>query len=373
MKKKDYYEILGVPRNASQEEIKKAYRRLALKYHPDRNPGDKEATERFKEISEAYEVLSDPEKRAIYDAQGHGGLYDHGYRGFTDVEDIFSAFSDLFEEFLGGFGGFGKRHRKEKRPQAGPDLSYEISLDLEDVLHGKEIELEVERYETCHVCKGNGLAPGASPQYCPTCKGRGYIVHSEGFFRVSTTCPHCRGTGTLILDPCPECKGQGRVYVRKKLKIKIPPGVEEGSFIRVPGEGEAGLYGGPPGDLYIRIRLRPHKLFERRGSDLYLNVTIPVVEAILGGEIEVPTLEGNIKVKIPPGTQPGDSLIVEGKGLPDHRTGRRGNLVLQLGIEIPKKLTKRQEELLREFAEIEAEKKKGLFQRLWRSVKQASS
>jgi len=371
--KKDYYEILGVSPQASQEEIKKAYRRLALKYHPDRNPGDKEAAEKFKEISEAYEVLSDPEKRAIYDARGHSGLYDQGYRGFTDVEDIFSAFSDLFEEFLGGWGGFKKRRRTERRPQTGADLSYEISVDLEDVLHGKEIELEIERYETCIACGGSGLAPGATPQYCPTCKGRGYIVHSEGFFRLSTTCPHCKGVGTFVSDPCPECRGEGRVRIRKVLKVKIPPGVEDGMVIRVPGEGEGGLYGGPPGDLYLRVHLRPHKVFERRGRDLYLKVTIPVTYAILGGEIEVPTLEEEIKVKIPPGTQPDDTLVVEGLGLPDYRSGRRGNLILQIKVEIPKKLTKRQEELMREFAEIEAEKKKGLFHRLWESVKQASS
>lgn len=373
MRKKDYYEILGVPRHASQEEIKKAYRRLALKYHPDRNPGNKEAAERFKEISEAYEVLSDPEKRAIYDARGHGGLYDTGYRGFTDIEDIFSAFSDLFEEFLGGFGGFGRTRQRERRPKPGADISYEVSIELEDVLHGKEISLEVERYETCTACKGNGLAPGASLQYCPTCKGRGYVVHSEGFFRLSTTCPQCRGAGTFIADPCPECQGEGRVRVRKTLKVKIPPGVEDGAVIRMPGEGEGGLYGGPPGDLYLRVHLRPHKIFARRGKDLWLEVTIPVTEAILGGEIEVPTLEGEIRVQIPSGTQPGDTLVVEGQGLPEYGSSRRGRLVLKVQVEIPKKLTKRQVELLREFAAIEAEKKKGILHRLWKSVRQTGS
>ncbi len=373
MRKRDYYEILGVPRHATQEEIKKAYRRLALKYHPDRNPGDEEAAERFKEISEAYEVLSDPEKRAIYDARGHGGLHDSGYRGFSDVEDIFSAFSDLFEEFLGGFGGFGRTRRQERRPQPGADLSYEVSLELEDVLKGKDIEIEIERHETCEACQGQGLAPGASPQYCPTCKGRGYVVHSEGFFRLSTTCPHCRGAGTLITDPCPRCGGTGRVRVSRSLKVKIPPGVDDGSVIRVPGEGEGGLYGGPPGDLYLKIHLKPHQVFQRKGKDLWLEVQISVTEAILGGEIQVPTLEDSIKVMIPPGTQPGETLIIEGQGLPEYGGRKRGNLVLKIQVEIPKKITKRQEELLREFAKIEAEKKKGLFHRLWKSVRQAGS
>ncbi len=371
--KKDYYDILGVPRHATQEEIKKAYRRLALKYHPDRNPGDEKAAERFKEISEAYEVLSDPQKRAIYDAQGHRGLHDTGYRGFTDVEDIFSAFSDLFEEFLGGFGGFSRTRARERRPQKGADLSYDISLELEDILRGKEIELQVERNETCKACKGSGLAPGASPQYCPTCKGRGYIVHSEGFFRLSTTCPTCKGLGTFISDPCPQCKGTGKEHVVRTLKIKIPPGVDDGSVIRVPGEGEGGLYGGPPGDLYIRIHLRDHDIFQRQGKDLWLTVTVPVSEAILGGEIEVPTLEGDLEVKIPPGIQPGETLVLEGHGLPEYGGHRRGNLILKIQVEIPKKITKRQEELIREFGQIEAEKKKGLFKRLWNSMKQGNS
>ncbi|NPA48402.1 MAG: molecular chaperone DnaJ [Thermodesulfobacteria bacterium] len=369
MSRKDYYEILGVPRNASQEEIKKAYRRLAREYHPDLRPGDKEAEERFKEISEAYEVLSDPEKRAVYDSKGFAGLHDQGYQGFTDVEDIFSAFSDIFEEFLGGFAGFTRRRRAERRPRRGADLSYEVTVNLEDVYFGREIELELERYENCEACGGSGLAPGARAQYCPTCKGRGHVVHTEGFFRLSATCPTCHGAGTFISDPCPQCRGEGRVFRRKKLKVRIPPGIDDGAVIKVAGEGEAGLFGGPPGDLYLRVHVLPHETFERRGKDLYLEVPISVVEAMLGGEVEVPTFEGEIKVKIPRGIQPGDTLAVEEKGLPDVHGGKRGDLILRFKVEIPKDLTKRQEELLQEFAEIEKEKRGNFFKKIWRSVK----
>ncbi len=366
---KDYYEILGVPRNASQEEIKRAYRRLARKYHPDLHPGDKKAEERFKEISEAYEVLSDPEKRAVYDARGHAGLHDQGYQGFTDLDDIFSAFSDIFEEFLGGFGGFTRRRRASRRPRRGADLSYEVTVSLEDVYTGRELSLEVERYENCATCGGTGLTPGAKPQYCPTCKGRGHVVHTEGFFRLSTTCPTCHGVGTFISDPCPSCRGEGRVRKRRTLKVRIPAGIEDGAVIKVPGEGEAGLYGGPSGDLYLKVHVLPHELFKRQGKDLYLEVPISVVDAMLGGEIEVPTLEETVKVKIPRGIQPGDTLALEGKGLPDLEGGDRGDLILRFKIEIPRDLTPRQEELLREFAAIEKEKKGGFFKKLFRSVR----
>jgi len=366
--KKDYYEILGVPRNASQEEIKKAYRRLAREYHPDLRPGDKKAEERFKEISEAYEVLSDPEKRAIYDAQGHSGLHDRGYQGFSDVEDIFSAFSDLFEEFL-GFGGFGPRRTQKKRPQRGADLSYEISISLEDVYYGKDVELEIERYENCDACEGTGLAPGAQQQFCPTCKGKGYVVHTEGFFRLSTTCPRCHGVGTFISHPCPKCGGEGRKRVRRKIKVKVPPGIEEGAVLKVAGAGEAGLHGGPPGDLYIHVHVLPHEHFEREGKNLHLEVPIFVTEAILGGEIEVPTFKGPIKVRLPKGIQPGETLAVEGQGLPDPYGGPPGDLILRFKVEIPKKITPRQEELIREFAEIEREKKSNFLKRIWRTVR----
>ncbi|QJA06647.1 molecular chaperone DnaJ [Thermosulfurimonas marina] len=349
--KKDYYALLGVPRNATQEEIKRAYRRLALKYHPDRNPGDPEAEERFKEISEAYEVLSDPEKRAIYDAQGHAGLHQRGFRGFEDVEDIFSAFSDLFEEFF----GFSFRERSPgRKPRAGADLSYEVSLSLEEVYHGKEVEITLEKYLRCEECGGSGLAPGAGPRYCPVCKGRGHVVHSEGFFRLTTTCPHCQGMGTLISDPCPRCHGEGRVWGKRRLRVKIPPGVEEGSVIRVPGEGEAGLYGGPPGDLYLKIRTKPHAYFRREGKNLVLTLVIGVVDAILGARTEVQHLSGEtIPIEIPRGTQPGDRLLLKGKGLPDPRGGEPGDLLVEIEVRLPSRVNREQEELLRRFSELE--------------------
>jgi len=371
--KKDYYAILGVPRNATQEEIKKAYRRLALKYHPDRNPGDREAEERFKEISEAYEVLSDPEKRAIYDSQGMAGLHRTGFRGFEDVEDIFSAFSDLFEEFF----GFGLRGGPGRRPRPGADLSYELTLTLEEVYFGKEDEVTLEKYERCETCGGSGVAPGAQPRYCPVCKGRGHIVHSEGFFRVSTTCPNCRGVGTYVSDPCPRCRGEGRVWRRKRLKVKIPPGVDEGSVVRVPGEGEAGLYGGPAGDLYLRIRTKPHDYFRREGKNLHLDLIIGVVDAILGAETEVRHLSGEkIRIEIPRGSQPGDRLLIKGKGLPDPRGGEPGDLIVHLEVRLPGRVNREQEELLRRFAELEksrgpevkGRRKKSFWERLFRET-----
>ncbi|WP_022852555.1 molecular chaperone DnaJ [Thermodesulfatator atlanticus] len=367
MNEKDYYQILGVSRNASQEEIKKAYRRLARKYHPDLHQGDKEAEERFKQISEAYEVLSDPEKRAIYDARGHRGLHERGYEGFSDVEDIFSTFSDIFEEFFGIRFGGGSRQRR--RPRRGADLSYEITVSLEDVYFSREIPFEIERYEECAACQGTGLAPGATPQYCPTCKGRGHVVHSEGFFRLSTTCPTCHGAGTLITDPCPACKGEGRVRKKKKLKIRIPAGIEDGAVIKIAGEGEAGIFGGPPGDLYLKVHVLEHEIFKREGQNLVLEVPISVIDAILGTELEIPTMEEEVKVKIPPGVQPDDTLALEEKGLPDWRSGKRGDLILRFKVEIPKDLTRRQVELLKEFQEIEKEKRQGFFKKLWKSVK----
>ena len=353
MKGKDYYAILGVSRNATQEEIKKAYRRLALKYHPDRNPGDREAEERFKEISEAYEVLSDPQKRAIYDSQGISGLHRTGFRGFEDIEDIFSAFSDLFEEFF----GFGFKERTGRRPRAGADLSYEISLTLEEVYQGKETEIPLELYQRCEECGGSGLASGAGLRYCPVCKGLGRIVHSEGFFRLSTTCPYCHGVGTYVSDPCPKCHGEGRVWGRKRLRVRIPPGVEEGTVIRIPGEGEAGLYGGPPGDLYLKVRIKPHEYFRREGRDLHLDLVIGVVDAILGAETEVTYLSGEkIKIKIPRGTQPGDQILIKGRGLPDPKGGEPGHLIVRIHVRLPTRVNREQEELLRHFAELEEEK-----------------
>ncbi len=354
MREKNYYAILGVPRNASQEEIKKAYRRLALKYHPDRNPDNPEAAEKFKEISEAYEVLSDPQKRAIYDSQGLSGLHRSGFRGFEDVEDIFSAFSDLFEEFF----GFGFRREKPgRRPRAGADLSYEISLSLEEVYRGKETEISLDLYQRCETCGGSGAAPGAGPRYCPVCKGRGQVVHTEGFFRLSTTCPHCQGLGTYISEPCPKCHGEGRVWGHKRLRVRIPPGVEDGALIRLPGEGEAGLYGGPAGDVYLKVRIKPHEYFRREGKNLHLDLVIGLVDAILGAETEVPHLSGQkVKIKIPRGSQPQDQIVIKGQGLPDPKGGPPGDLIVHLQVQLPSKVNREQEDLLKRFAELEKHK-----------------
>jgi molecular chaperone DnaJ len=346
---KDYYSILGVPRNATQEEIKRAYRRLALKYHPDRNPGDKEAEEKFKEISEAYEVLSDPEKRAIYDSYGYSGLKSSGYRGFEEVSDIFKTFSDIFEEFF----GFSFEEKEEFKPRDGADLSSEVILDLEDVFEDKKVKVEVERYEACDVCGGLGYDPRKGVKACPTCRGTGRVIYSEGFFRINYTCPDCKGRGTVYVEKCPRCKGSGRIWRKKQLEIIIPAGVEDGNILRIPGEGEGGLFGGRPGDLYLRIKIRPHKYFYREKNHLIGYLKIDFISAILGGIVKIPYFKEELKVEIPPGTQPGDEIIIKEKGLPDTKSKKRGNLILRVQVELPKKISEKGKELLKELAKVE--------------------
>ncbi len=346
---KDYYEILGVPRNATQEEIKRAYRRLARKYHPDRNPGDKEAEEKFKEISEAYEVLSDPEKRAIYDNYGYSGLKSSGYSGFEDVSDIFKTFSDIFEDFF----GFSFEEKSYTRPRDGADLSYEVVLELGDLFKDKKIDIEVEKLETCEKCSGLGHNLEKGVKTCETCKGRGRVTYTEGFFRISYTCPDCKGRGTIYVEKCSHCKGTGRVWKKKKLNLTIPAGVEDGTILRIPGEGEAGLFGGSPGDLYIRVKVKPHPIFYRNRSDIIGNLKISFVSAILGTKINIPYFGEEIEVEVPPGTQPGDEIVIKNKGLPDPKTGKRGNLILKVQIELPKKVSEEGKELLKKFAQVE--------------------
>lgn len=360
MEQRDYYEILGVARNADLEEIKKAYRQQAMKFHPDRNPGDSGAEEKFKEASEAYEVLRDPEKRKIYDAYGYDGLKGRGFSGFSDLSDIFSSFGDIFENFFGMGGMGGGRHH----PRRGADLSYHHEISLRQAVFGAEAEIEIEKIETCEHCQGRRTADGSPPATCRTCGGRGQVIRSQGFFSLSTPCPKCRGEGVIVEKPCRECRGQGLRPRRKKLSVKIPPGVDHGLSIRLPGEGQAGERGGGPGDLYVVLSVRPEEGFERQGDTIYTLCRIPFVQAALGASVEVPTLDGPKKIEIPPGSQSGDEVRIPGAGAYRLRHHGRGDQVVRLLVVVPKKLKKEEEELLRQYAAasgIEVAAKKGGF------------
>jgi molecular chaperone DnaJ len=352
MHKRDYYEILGVNRDAGDDEIKRAYRKLALQYHPDRNPGDQEAEERFKEAAEAYEVLRDGEKRQIYDQFGHEGLEGRGFRGFRGFEDIFSSFGDIFEDFF----GFGTGRGRRSRASHGRNLRYDLELNLEEAFHGKEQEITFDRLENCRTCDGSGMSPGTEPQICPTCQGRGQIVRSQGFFQVSTTCSACHGHGQVIVDPCKDCRGGGKIRVERTINVKIPPGVDTGSQLRLRSEGEAGELGGQPGDLFVVIYVRDHDFLVREGDDLICQIPISFVQATLGDTVSIPDLGGgeDIELKIPKGTQPDDVLRVREKGMPSlRRNHKRGDLYAKMQVIIPKKLTRQQEKLLVAFAESE--------------------
>jgi molecular chaperone DnaJ len=350
--KRDYYEILGLGRNATNDEFKANYRKLALKYHPDRNPGDKEAEEKFKEAAEAYEVLRDSQKRSLYDQFGHAGLEGSGFSGFGGFEDIFSSFGDIFEDFF----GFGTRRRSRSRAQRGADLRYDLTLSFMDAAFGTETEITVEKMEVCPECNGNRCEAGTSPETCQQCGGMGQVSRNQGFFTVRTTCPVCRGEGQAITHPCPRCRGTGQEVVRKKVSVKIPAGVDNGSRLRLTGEGEPGSYGGPFGDLYVFVYVESHEFFERRDTDIICSVPISFIQAALGDKIAVPTLNGDKELKIPKGTQPGDLLHFHGAGIPSLRTGKRGNQVIQVDIKTPTHLNKKQETLLKEFAKLEAGK-----------------
>ena len=350
--KRDYYEVLGVNRTAAEAELKATYRKLALKYHPDRNPGDKEAEDKFKEAAEAYEVLHDPEKRAIYDQYGHAGLEGTGFSGFGGFEDIFSSFSDIFEDFF----GFGTRRRSRSRVQRGADLRYDLQLQFLDAAFGTETEISVNKREFCSACQGSRCEPGTSPETCRQCGGAGQVTRNQGFFTVRTTCPVCRGEGQAVTHPCGECGGEGQVVVSKKVSVKIPAGVDNGSRLRLTGEGEPGQYGGPPGDLYVFIYVESHQFFERHDSDIVCKIPISFVQAALGDKISVPTLNGNKKLQIPKGTQPGDVLKFAGEGIPSLRTGIRGDQLILVDIKTPTHLSKKQEVLLKEFAQLESNK-----------------
>lgn len=363
MIKRDYYEVLEVTKTATVEEIKKSYRQQALKYHPDRNRGDKEAEEKFKEAAEAYEVLSDSEKRQLYDRFGHAGLQQSGFTGFRDFDDIFSSFGDIFEEFF----GFGARGGQRQRVRRGADLRYDLPIDFMDAVSGREMEIEVSRHEPCLECSGLGTKGGSQPSICKTCGGRGQVTRSQGFFSISTTCPTCQGSGSVITDPCPSCRGVGRLLKPKKLAIKIPPGVETGSRLRLQAEGEPGDPGAPPGDLYVIIHVKQHETFHRQEDDVIVGVPITYTQAALGGPVEIPTLDGPESMDVPAGTQTGKEFKLSGKGIPHLRGRGRGDLRVIVYIETPTKLSKEEEELLRRLAELEgvkvASKKKGFFSR----------
>lgn len=345
--KRDYYELLGLHRSAGEEEIKKAYRKLALKYHPDRNPGDRQAEERFKEVSEAYQVLTDPEKRSQYDQFGHAAFRDGG--PFQGGFDFSSGFEDIFGDIFGEFFGAGTTRRRN-RAQRGEDLRYHLDISFEEAVFGTEKKIKIPRQGTCDTCHGSGSKPGSSPRTCPTCRGKGQVSFQQGFFNVSRTCSQCRGQGSINTDPCSSCSGAGRVRKFHTLNVKIPPGVDTGSRLKLRGEGESGISGGPAGDLYVVVQVEPHPLFIRDGLDIICEVPISFVQAALGAEIDVPTLEGKVKMKIPPGTQSGRVLRLKGKGIRDIHGYHQGDQHVRVAIETPTHLTPRQKELLKEFA-----------------------
>lgn len=347
--KADYYEVLSVSRTASDQELKAAYRKLAMQYHPDRNPGNAEAEEKFKECSEAYQVLSDPQKRAAYDRFGHAGVSGAAGNGsgFADMQDLGDIFGDFFGEMFNMAGG----SRRGSRVQKGRDVRYDHTIEFEDAAFGKEVQVNVRRMEPCGDCRGTGTSSGRGPSTCAQCQGRGQVRYQQGFFSIARTCSMCNGTGSIISDPCSTCRGDGRVERQHAIHVTIPAGVEDGTRIRYQGEGDAGRFGGPPGDLYIVLAVKPHKFFERDGNDLHCVIPVSFSQAALGAEITIPTLDGETKLKVPEGTQSGKEFSVRGKGIPYLNERGRGDLIVQIAIQTPTKLTKIQKELLRQFGE----------------------
>lgn len=369
MEKRDYYEVLGVGKNASADDIKRAYRRMAMKYHPDKNP-DKDAEAKFKECAEAYEVLNDPDKRQRYDQFGHEGLRGTGMRDFSHMkwQDIGSIFEDMFgaDDFLGSI--FGGRRAGRTGPSRGYDLETSVELTLNDIVKGVEKTIEFTRQDTCAECNGTGSAKGSSPGRCPACGGSGQVASGSSFFQMVSTCRRCGGSGQVITNPCKKCKGTGRIPKKRIVNVKIPPGVHEGQGVRVAGEGEPGRSGGPRGDLYCYVRIKPHEFLQRDGNNVVAVVPISFTEAALGTSIEVPSLDGAKHLKIPPGTQYGSIFRIKGQGLPDVRTGRNGDQLVQVIIETPARLSSKQRELLEEFAKTEDKsvypRSRGFFEKL---------
>jgi molecular chaperone DnaJ len=370
--KRDYYEVLAISRTATEQEIKSSYRKLALQYHPDRNPGNKEAEDKFKEAAEAYSVLADQDKRRIYDRFGHAGLgngagFDPSV--FTGFEDIFGGLGDIFGlgDTLGG--------RRRSGPQRGSDLRYDLEISFEESAKGTETAIQIPRQEPCETCKGSGSAPGTKPSTCPQCQGRGQLRYQQGFFTVARTCGQCRGSGTVITKPCTTCRGMGRVQKERKLTVRIPAGIATGQRLRLTNEGEAGPSGGPSGDLYVVIHVQDHPFFRREGNDLYCEISLNYPTLALGGEIRIPTLEGDETFTVPEGTQSGTTLSLRGRGMPDVTGRGRGDLLLTVKVTTPKKLTREQKKLLEQLAAslpketyeptpVDGESDKGLFDRV---------
>ena len=348
MSKRDYYEVLNVARNASEAEVKQAYRRLAMKLHPDRNPGDQVAEERFKEAKEAYEVLSDSRKRTAYDQFGHAGVdgtAGGGFGGFGEAADLGDIFGGVFRDIFGGMrgGGGGQSYR-------GADLRYTLELTLEEAVFGTTAKIRVPTLVSCATCAGSGAKPGTKPTTCPTCRGAGQVRMQQGFFSIQQACPRCQGRGTIIPDPCETCRGSGRIEEQKTLSVKVPAGVDNGDRIRLTGEGEVGEHGGSPGDLYVQIQVKPHPIFTREDNNLYCEVPIGFHTAALGGELEVPTLDGRLSLKIPPETQTSKVFRLRGKGVKPVRGGPTGDLLCRIVVQTPVNLTREQKELLEKFA-----------------------
>lgn len=368
--KRDYYEILGIPRTASVEEIKKSYRQLALKYHPDRNSGNPEAEEKFKEASEAYSVLGNQEKRQLYDQYGHAGLRGSS-NGFSDFgffsDSIFSDFGDILGDLF-GFGSFFSGGRKSQRPRKGRDLGLEVSLTLEETFHGAEKEFDIDREKNCPECKGNGSEPGTTPETCPQCQGSGSVRRSQGFLSISTTCNRCLGRGKVTVHPCKTCKGSGRVQEKKTIKVSIPAGIDTGHRLRIGGEGEDGENGGQPGDLYLLINIKDHDRFQRESNNIIYTLNISVPQAVLGDSIAITTFEGTETIAVPPHSQNGDVIRIKGKGFKQINRWSRGDLLIHLQVKIPSHLSRREKEIYKELLDIEKSKessikesKKGFF------------
>jgi molecular chaperone DnaJ len=368
--KRDYYEILGVEKSADAETLKKAYRKLAMQFHPDRNPGDSEAEEKFKEAAEAYEILSSADKRAQYDRFGHQAF--QGGRGggqqFHDMNDVFSQFGDIFGDIFGGGGGFGQqqgRGRSRSSVRKGADLRYITEVDLAEVVTGKEQQIEFDTESNCGDCNGSGAAKGSKATTCKVCGGAGQVVRQQGFFTMASTCHNCNGAGEVIETPCTTCKGKGRSQVKRKIKVTIPAGVDNGTRLRVNNEGEGGYRGGPNGDLLVEIRVNEHEVFEREGDHVFAELDVSYIQFLLGGNIKTDALDGEVEIHIPKGSKPAERIKVSGRGMPSLRGSRRGDLYFSLNVEFPKKLSDDEEKLIRELAEISKTnvdaKKKGFF------------